>query len=444
MSKTMVIAGPVATRSGYGDMSRDIARHFIEWSEEKGFDVKIHSLPWGDTPMNALDPENSRDKIILDRILTENLRKKPEIFVHVGVPNEAQPIGKYNILCTAGIETTAASAKWVAACNQMDLILTISKHSKAVFENSKYSYTNQQGVQQVLELQKPIEVLHNCIDTNMFGKNAPKDKTLINRLNEIPEDFCFLFVGHWLRGDYGEDRKNVSMLVKLFMETFRQVKSKSGKRPALILKTSSAGFSILDREKILEKIEKIRESVTLEEGQELPNVYLLHGELTEKEMNTLYNHKKVRVHISLTKGEGFGRPLLEASVSGKPVMASGWSGHLDFLDKERALLIGGELKNVHDSSVWEDVILKEASWFAPDVSQAMNGMAAAFLEYKNYKDNAYNLMVENLKKFSYEQIRDNTFELLNGYVPEFPDEVQIKLPKLNKVGGGLPKLKKVD
>ena len=156
-----------------------------------------------------------------------------------------------------------------------------------------------------------------------------------------------------MRGDFGEDRKNVSFLIKVFLETFRQVSEKD--KPALILKTSSAGFSILDREEILKKIQQIKDSVELNQGQTLPNIYLLHGELTDKEMNSLYNHSKVKAHVSFTKGEGFGRPLLEASISGKPVIASGWSGQLDFLDKENSVLVGGELKPIHESSVWDGV-----------------------------------------------------------------------------------------
>jgi glycosyltransferase involved in cell wall biosynthesis len=424
-----VIRAPVATRSGYGDMSRDIIRHIIEYGK---YDVRVHSVPWGSTPMNALDENNPKDKIILDRILQEPLTKQPELYVSITIPNEFEPLGKYNIGITAGIETTAVSAKWIDGCNKMDAVFTISQHSKQIFEISKYKYNKPEGGEGVLELNKPIEVLHNCVHTDVFGKNAPTDKEFSKRLDSIPESFCYLFVGHWLTGEYGEDRKNVSMLVKLFLETFRQVKSKSG-TPALILKTSSAGFSILDRESIVDKITQIKSSVKLDAGQVMPNVYVLHGELNETEMNTLYNHSKVKAHISLTKGEGFGRPLLEASVSGKPVVASGWSGQLDFLDKERAVLIGGELKPVHSSVVWEDIIIKDSSWFAPDVPQAMNAMAAVVMEYKKFKDKAYDLAVENRKKFSYDAIRQRTFELLDQYVPEFPDQVEIKLPKLKKV-----------
>jgi len=432
-----IIRAPCATRSGYGDMSRDIIRHVIEYDK---FDVLVHSVNWGDTPMNALDENNPKDKMILDRIIRESVNKQPELYISITVPNEFEPRGKYNIGITAGIETTIAAAQWLEGCNRMDVVFTISEHSKNVFENTKFGYSTPQGVQGILEIKKPMEVLHNCIDTNVFGKKAPMDTNFTNVLDQIPENFCFAFVGHWLRGEFGEDRKNVSLLVKLFLETFKQFTDRP--QPALILKTSNAGFSILDREEILNKINQIKQSVSLEGTQTLPNIYLLHGELTDAEMNTLYNHQKVKAHISLTKGEGFGRPLLEASVSGKPVIASGWSGHLDFLSADGAVLVGGELKNVHDSAAWENVILKEASWFAPDQQQAVNAMASVFMEYVFAKNRTYELTVRNRKNFSYEAIQKKTWELLDKYVPEFPKQVPLKLPTLKKIE--LPTLKKAE
>lgn len=430
-----VVRAPCATRSGYGDMSRDIIRHIIEYDK---FDVRVHSINWGETPMNALDETNPKDKMILDRFIREPLSRQPELFISISIPTEFEPIGKYNIGITAGIETTIASGPWVDACNRMDLVLTISEHSKNVFLNSKYKAQTPQGQQVPVELRKPIEVLHNCIDLDVFGKHCPMDDELTNVLNDLPEKYCFLFVGHWLRGDYGEDRKNVGLLIKVFLETFKQVTDKP--QPALILKTSSAGFSVLDREEILQKVEQLKKSVSLTTGQKLPNVYLLHGELTECEMNTLYNHSKIKTHVSFTKGEGFGRPLLEASVSGKPIIASGWSGHMDFLDSNTCMLVGGELKNVHESAAWENIIMKEASWFAADPQQCANAMAAAFLDYNTYKNNAHHLISKNRKRFSYEAIQKRTWELLDKYVPEFPKQVPLKLPSLKKIE--LPSLKK--
>ena len=436
-----VVRAPCATRSGYGDMSRDIIRHLIEYDK---YEVKVISVNWGETPMNALDENNPRDKMIIDRILTHNLTQRPDLFVTITVPTEFEQIGRYNIGITAGIETTIASAEWVEACNRMDAVFTISEHSKNVFMASKYSKQTPTGQPMgTVELQKPIEVLHNCIDQSLFKRleyEADIEPTIKNALSEIQEDFCYLFVGHWLRGDFGEDRKNVAFLVKVFLETFKQIKDRPA--PALILKTSGGNFSILDKKEILKKIESIKSTVVLSDGEALPNIYLLHGELTDSEMNSLYNHPKVKAHISLTKGEGFGRPLLEASISGKPVIASGWSGHMDFLNAEDAILVGGELKQIHPSSVWDGVIIKESSWFAPDPQQSANAMAAVFMNYDVFHKKAKKLGKENFKKFSYKAIQKRTWELLNSYVPEFPKQVPLKLPTLKKID--LPKLKKVE
>jgi glycosyltransferase involved in cell wall biosynthesis len=427
-----VVRAPCATRSGYGDMSRDIIRHLIEYDK---FDVKVVSVNWGETPMNALDENNPKDKMILDRILTGPLYKQPELFVTITIPTEFETIGKYNIGITAGIETTMVAPQWVEACNKMDVVFTISEHSKNVFLFSKYGKQAPNG-QHVgnLEIENPIEVLHNCIDQSIFKKleyEADVLPSIKQTLKSIPEKFCYLFVGHWLRGDVGEDRKNVGLLVKLFLETFKQIKDQAP--PALILKTSGGNFSILDKREILNKIQQVKNSVQLANGQTLPNIYLLHGELTDEEMNSLYNHPKVKAHISLTKGEGFGRPLLEASISGKPVIASGWSGHMDFLNSDDAVLIGGELKNIHPSSVWDGVLIKESSWFYPDLQQAANAMVAVFMDYETFRKKAHKLGKENSKQFSYQTIQKRTWELLDKYVPEFPKQVPLVLPKLKKI-----------
>lgn len=422
-----LIRGPASTRSGYGVMTRQIARQIIDYGK---YDVKIHSVPWGDTPTNALNENDPRDKVILDRILKENLTKQPELFIVVSVPNEFEPMGKYNIGITAGIETTAVSVPWIEGCNRMNAVFTISQHSKDIFEHSKFKYTPANSLPKVLEVTTPVEIWPCCVDTDVFGKKAPTDSALTKTLDALTESYAFLFVGHWLPGEYGEDRKNVSFLIKLFLETFKQITDQ--KLPALIVKTCAGGFSVLDQEQIIAKIEQIKSSVELVGAQKLPNVYLLHGDMTDTEMNTLYNHPKIKTHVSFTKGEGFGLPLLEASVSGKPVIASGWSGHMDFLNVNNSILVGGELKPVHPSAAWENVIMESAQWFSPDPQQSMNAFAAAFLDYKQFKDRAYDLMIENRVKFSYESVREIAKGLLDKYVPEFPKQVAIVLPKLKK------------
>lgn len=423
-----IIQAPLETRSGYGDMARDIASHFIEMNK---FEVRIVSTPWGNTPMNALDANNPRHMEIIKRIIKPpvQLSKQPEVYVQITVPNEFQRIGKFNIGITAGIETTACSLPWIEGCNKMDVIWTISEHSKRVFDMTVVEMKNQTGqTVQTLKVTKPVSVLHNCVHTDIFvGESTKILESIDDVLLNVKEKFAFLFVGHWLRGDLGHDRKNVGALVKVFCETFKN--TISSKQPALILKTSGAGFSILDREDILNKIKSIRDSI----GNNCPKVYLLHGELTDEEMNSLYNHPKVKAHINLTHGEGFGRPMLEATTSEKPLIASGWSGQLDFLNKDEAILISGKLENVHPSSVWENVIIPESQWFIPDYNMAASAMLHVVNNYETLLPKARSLAKKNREHFSYEAIFKKTIDLVEKQVPTFEMEVPLKLPTLKKV-----------
>jgi hypothetical protein len=233
--------------------------------------------------------------------------------MQITVPNEFQAVGKYNIGVTAGIESTICPPEWIEGINRMDLTLTSSEHSKKVFVESKFEKRdkNTNQLQEMVELKKPIEVLFEGADTDIYKViNTPCSIDF-----NVKEDFAYLFVGHWMEGDLGEDRKNVGLLVKAFFETFKN----KTKKPALILKTSQVGASYMDREAILHKIKKIMKTVN---STNLPNVYLLHGEFSDEEMNEIYNHSKVKAMISLTKGEGFGRPLLEFTLTKKPLITT--------------------------------------------------------------------------------------------------------------------------
>ncbi len=435
----MFIQAPVATRSGYGSHSRDIVRSLIKMDK---FDIKILSLPWGNCPMNALNEQDPNDKIILDRIFKENnLTTQPDIGLEVRIPNEYQCIGKYNIGITAGIETTLTSPKWIEGMNRPNLNIVPSYHSKRVFEETTYDKMQdmpngqKQKVGQ-LRVEKPIEVLFEGADTNIYKKTNEIPITLNEQLESIETDFNFLYVGHWLQGDFGHDRKDTGKLVQVFLETFKD----KDIQPSLIMKTSSATFSIMDRNETLHKIEKIKNSIKYEKS--LPNIYVLHGDLTDDEMNALYNHPKVKAHISFTKGEGFGRPLLEASISQKPVIVSGWSGQTDFLDKELSVLLPGELKEVHNSVVWKDVVVEGSKWFYVDYEFASKVMKDVFVNYRKYSSNAVRQGIQNKKNFSLDKMTEVFENILDKYIPN-SREVKLNLPNLKQSSNvKLPKLKK--
>lgn len=422
---------PVATRSGYGEMARGFIRNIIDLDR---YDLKLISCNWGGTPLTALDGNDPNDQKIIRHIGNPpfELARQPEVYIHIGIPNELQPVGKTNIIFTAGIETNLISQQWIEFCNKADAIFAISQHSANVIRDTKVEIKDQAGnITSTQVVTKPIEVLHCPLNTNVYKKISSSEipESVNDIMFRVKEKFNFLFVGHWLKGNVGEDRKNVGLLVKLFCETFK--KFPAATRPGLILKTSGAGFSILDREEILKKIDTIKDSC----GKNTPNVYLVHGNLTEQEMNGLYNHPKVKVHISLTKGEGAGLPLLEATQSEKPVMASGWSGQLDFLNPDDAILLGGELKQIDPSAVWDNILIKESSWFSPDPQFTANAMLYIFKNYDKFLPGAKKLALDNAKRFNNDVIKARTIELLDKYIPKYEvaQQVPLILPTLKRL-----------
>ena len=433
MKPTFVISCPIDTYSGYGSRARDLVKSIIELDK---YDVKILPQRWGNTPWGFIEAHKEKWGFLKDYFLQQpQLNKQPEIWAQLTIPSEFQPIGKFNIGFTAGIETTICAPDWIDGLNRMDLNIVSSEHSKKVFEDSTFEQKDERTGQIVrqIKLEKPVKVLFEGADLETYKPIKSSEIKDID-LREVKEDFSFLFVGHWLQGDVGEDRKNVGLLVKAFYETFKN----KMKKPALILKTAGSGASYLDRERLLQKISQIRNTVN---SNNIPNVYLLHGDFTDEEMNQLYNHSKVKAMVNLTKGEGFGRPLLEFSLVKKPILTTGWSGHTDFLNPEFTTMVEGELTKVHPSAA-NQWLIQESQWFSPNHGQVGHYLKDIFENYKKYSENANRQAYQSKTKFSFEEMKNKIGEILDETLPEFPKEVKLTLPKLKKIE--LPKLKKVE
>ena len=417
-----VVSCPIDTFSGYGARSRDFVKALIQ-SKGEEWDIKIMPQMWGECPWNFLSKNDPLRRRFVDKLSTT-----PNIWIQITVPNEFQPIGKFNIGVSAGIESTIYPGEFIEGSNRMDLNLVSSKHSKDVALATQFTKNDQKGeVVGEVKLVKPIEVLFEGLDLNKYNKK-PQNSGL---LNDIQEDFCFLYTGHWLPGDLGEDRKNMGLMIKTFLETFKG----SGKnKPALILKTNHINYSLLDREDILKKINIIKEQIK----DTLPNIYLLHGEMTDDEMNQLNNDNKVKVFLSFTKGEGYGRPLAEAAITGKPVIVSNWSGHLDFIHPDYNILIGGELKPIHPTAA-NQFLLAESQWFNIDTAVARKAMKDVVRNYKGYFGKSRKQTQYLQDNWSFDKMVEKIDTLL---IP--PKHRDAPSPWVQNVPLNLPKLKKVE
>ena len=429
MSKPrFVISSPFDTYSGYGARSRDIIKAIIELDKYK---VELLPQRWGATSWGFCKDHPEWEFLLKHTTPQDWQKNQPEIWMQITIPNEFQPVGKYNIGLTAGIEATLCKGEWVEGLNRMDMNWVSSEHSKITFENSQYQKQNPQTKQPMgdLKVEKPIHVIFEGADLATY-RSIPSTEIKNINLNSIKEQFCYLFVGHWMEGELGHDRKNVGLLVKAFLETFKNQKSK----PALILKSSVGSPSYMSRDAILDKINTIKKTVN---SKNLPNIYLLNGEFDDLEINELYNHPKVKSMVSLTKGEGFGRPLLEFGLTGKPIIASGWSGHLDFLHPSNVTLLTGELENVHHSAA-NDWLIKESKWFQPNSGEIGNSLKNVYKKYKTYLPNSRKQKQYVKTNFSWDKMKELVGDVLDKNIPDFPKQVELELPKLN-----LPKLQKV-
>ena len=416
MKPTCVVSCPIDTFSGYGARSRDFVKSLIE-AKDKEWDIQILPQRWGDCPWNFL----AEDDPLKQRCI-QGLQKQPDIWIQITIPSEFQKVGQFSIGVSAGIESTIYPMEFIEGSNRMDLNLVSSEHSKQVALASQFEKKDKRTNKTigVIKLEKPIEVLFEGLDLNKYYKK-PQNSGL---LKDIKEDFCFLFTGHWLQGNFGEDRKNTALLIKNFLETFN---SPGRKKPALILKTNTVNYSLLDREHILKHINKIRDQVS----GNLPNIYLLHGEMTDDEMNQLNNDDKIKAFVSFTKGEGYGRPLAEAAITGKPVITTNWSGHKDFLNPDYNILIGGELKNIHPSAA-NQWLLKESQWFNINTDIASKAMKDVFKHYKKYIETSRKNTQYLKDNFSFDKMTEKLSSLLPKVQPA-PQMQQLKLPKLKKI-----------
>jgi glycosyltransferase involved in cell wall biosynthesis len=418
--RKVVIASPVATHSGYGHHAREIITNIIE-QRGKDWDVKLISLPWGGTPMTYPIPTDWQL-----RLIPLPLTEQPDVWIQISVPNELQAVGKYNIGVTAGSEGDICPESWIDNLNSMQLVIVPSEFTKMVFENT--------ARQKNKPLTTKIEVIPEYFDENVYNNKTVESS--IPELDAIPESFAFLTVGHWLQGVIGEDRKNLGGLLHCFFNTYKNTKN----APALIMKTSGATYSIMDRMEIENKINQVREMFGT---TKFPSVYLIHGELTDAEMNAMYNHSKIKAMVSFTKAEGFGRPLLEFATTGKPIIAPHYSGQADFLKKDFICSLAGGLSNIHPSAQ-NDWLIGEAKWFTPDYGYASKMIKDVQTNYKKWCDLAKRqryFVTSTFTKSAVAAVYEKVLNIADEGINRIPKAVELKLPQLKKIE--LPKLQKV-
>jgi len=401
----VLVRGPALTRTGYGEHCRFVLRAL---RTQENLDIYLIPVNWGQSNWIWEDNEERQwmDEIIKKTAIYAQQQGQYDISIQVTIPNEWQRMAPVNIGVTAGIETTKIAPVWIQKANEMDKVITISEHSKQTFINTVYEGVDQRtGQKGVLKCVKDLDVVHYPV------KHFDQVDLELN----LKTKFNFLTVAQW------GPRKNIGNTICWFVEEFID-----NPDVGLVVKTFAKGGSRIDRVNARKALSDILKRYKNRQCK----VYLLHGDMTEQEMHSLYTHKDIHCLVSLTHGEGFGLPLFEAAYSGLPVLATDWSGHLDFLykpvtdkkGKERLrphfAKVDFDLQPVQPEAVWEGVVQKDAMWaFAQQGSYKMK-LREVYKDYGRFTSQAKKLQKWILKNF-HENVQYEKFKnVMEEYVGE--------------------------
>ena len=407
MKKKILLKGPLLTRSGYGEQARFALRSLR--SREDLFDIYIQPLQWGQTSwVSELDEERQWiDQIIEKTIGFIRQGGKFDVSLQVTIPNEFEKLATENIGYTAGIETNKVSHQWLQKVNQMDKILVISSHSKNVFEDTVYQAEFEEtGEKVILKANVPIETINYPVKT--FSSLPELDL-------QITTPFNFVSVAQF------GPRKNLHNTIKWLIEEFRN------EDVGLVLKSNLAKNCFMDRKRLFAELKRF----VKEQGERKCKIYLLHGDMTDAEIHSLYKHPKINAFISLPHGEGFGLPIFEAAYSGLPVVTVGWSGQLDFLvdpeGNDRFYNVAFDLQPVQKEVHWEGVIIPESMWAFARENSAKQEMRKCYDD--NNQQDSINFANELVERFSKEKM----YEEFVSYIYKPDPELEMWLKKLDEM-----------
>lgn len=384
MIKRVLVRGPALTQSGYGEHTRFLLRSLRMYPEK--FDIYLVALGWGQTGWLSEDTEERRwmDSLVTKTHQYAQSGGQFDMSIQVSIPNEWEIVAPENIGVTAGIETTKVAPVWLEKCNMMNKVITISNHAKDVLQDTTYqgvdSRTNQPAV---LKCEVPIDIVHYPV------KSVEIEKLPI----DLDYDFNYLLVSQW------GPRKNIENAIRWWIQ------ENWDQEVGLIVKTSVKNNSVMDRTHVETMLKSIVKAYRPEDSK--CKVYLLHGDLTEPQMQSLYTNPKVKALINLSHGEGFGLPMFDAARHGLPVIAPSWSGQCDFLymrypngnKKSMFADVDYDIAPVQDAAVWDGVVQKDSMWCYPQENHYKMRLRQVRTNWDKWKKKANTLRKWILEEF---------------------------------------------
>lgn len=246
------------------------------------------------------------------------------------------PLDGYNILYP-NWELSLFPDAWVPALQKFDEVWCPSRF---IFDSLEH------------RVEMPVKHLPVACEVSLSSM-------LSRRYFGIPEN-VFAFVFFFDFRSYAT-RKNPEAVIKAFQKHCDTLKTASSH---LVIKTNGAEADPVGFAKLQETLAPLRGRVTF-----------INRTMSDNEVKNLVRCSDA--FISLHRSEGYGRGLAEAMFLGKPLICTGYSGNLDFMDADSAMLVDYTLVPVNAG---EYPFGEGQVWAEADVDQAARYMTELFLD----------------------------------------------------------------
>lgn len=373
----VLLRAPLLTNSGYGVHSRQI----FEWLEQKkDIDLRVDCLRWGHCPwIVSPDGLNGLAGRIMSRAVPFQKHESVDVSFQVQLPNEWDPsIARKNIGISAFVETDKCNPLWIEHCNKMDHIIVPSTFTKGVVEASG-------------TLTKPITVVPEWYNHMLLNKSESDKIIAEDKRYNFNTQFNVLVMGLLTSVDSSTDRKNLVNTIRWLFDAFSDKKD-----VGIILKTSLGKDGIQDR-KLCDQF--MGDLVSNFRKTDFPKIHLVHGNLQPSEIAALYRHGSVKMFASATRGEGYGLPMIDAAVAGIPIVATGWSGQFEFLDRDLISPVDYTLETIPKNRIDNQIFLDGFQWAQPSRQSFQKEVKNVYNDYKKAKTKASKLKKKVTQKF---------------------------------------------
>ncbi len=313
--------GYVFDASGYGQA----ARAYIHALHRAGIELSVVEM-------------NRHPRQVRDALIEELVGRKIEADFHLfhGIPPQwARTAFRLpNAIGMTVWETDVMPSQWRNALNHVMDVWLPCEFNVATFQRA---------------ISTSVFKLPHAILPTHFNGDVPQPNHF---LRVAPDDFIFYSLFEW------QDRKGPRELIEAFLRAFPQQSD-----AVLIIKTSGHAAHAAQQ-----TVEQVRRQIPSKARLELR----CEG-WSEAEVEAL--HQRGDCYVSLHRGEGWCYPLFDAARRGTPVIATNYSGPLEYLSDEEHFLVRYHLGQVRQPYIYYQPHMK---WAEPDAQHAVELMRAVY------------------------------------------------------------------